>query len=368
MNTNSWSVPVFDALAAALVRDARAVLVTIADARGSTPRESGVTMLVTAADIVGTIGGGQLEYEAMRVAREALARDGEPPATWLVRFPLAARFGQCGGVASLAFQTVSRDAAGWLETTRACLRTQHDFALVARLGNGAEAAARLMVTADDARGTLGDATLDSMAIAAARERLAARPSEAKAGSGVIERHQVALFIHVVRPGDFHVLVFGNGYVGRALVQVLGALPARVTWIDSRNDGFPATVPPNVAVVATDAPEALLRAAPPGSYVVILTHSHALDFGLAIAALAREDWRYVGMIGSATKRAQLGTRLAEHGLLADALARITMPIGATGGAIRSKEPGAIAVAVAAEILAIRERVSAQPSATVATHTR
>jgi xanthine dehydrogenase accessory factor len=160
------------------------------------------------------------------------------------------------------------------------------------------------------------------------------------------------------PSDFSVLVFGNGHVGRALVQVLAALPARVRWIDSREHDFPASVPANVEIVATDAPEAELASARAGSYAVIATHSHALDFDIVAAALARDDWRYLGLIGSKAKRNQFEKRLAARGG-ADAFARVTCPIGVSGGlAIRSKEPGAIAVAVAAEMLAVRERHGAQ----------
>ncbi len=350
-----------DALAAALQHAGRAVLVTVADARGPTPRESGATMIVGTAAVAGTIGGGSLEFEATRIAREALGRRDAPAATWLVRFPLGTKLGQaCGGVATIAFQTITSDAASWLDPARACLRTQPAMALVARVGSGFDAGARLLVTADDARGSLGDAAADSAAIAAARERLGTAFGDAKSGSGVIERKAATLFIHLVRRPDFSVLVFGNGHVGRALVQVLAATPARVTWIDERAEGFPAFVPGNVAVVATEAPEAELIAAPAGSFVVILTHSHALDFGLAVAALARTDWRYVGMIGSTAKRAQLAHELAQRGFPADALARITMPIGVGIAPIRSKEPGAIAVAVAAELLAVRERTTAQPT--------
>ena len=358
-----------DALAAALQQAGRLVLVTVADARGATPRESGATMIVTATGIAGTIGGGSLEFEATRIAREALAREETPAATWLVRFPLGTKLGQaCGGVATVAFQTITPDTATWLEPTRACLRTQPVIALVARIGGTDNAGARLLVTADDARGTLGDATVDSAAIAAARDRLAASPGDARSGSAVIERKAATLFIHVVRRPDFFVLVFGNGHVGRALVHVLCALPARVTWVDERTEGFPSEVPANVAVVATDTPEAELRAAPAGSFVVILTHSHALDFGLAIAALSRSDWRYVGMIGSTAKRTLLANELAQRGFPPDALSRITMPIGVAAAPIRSKEPGAIAVAIAAEILAVRERATARPTARSTVGTR
>ena len=347
-----------DALSAAFHRGERAVLVTVAEARGSTPRETGAAMVVTSGALAGSIGGGHLEFEALRLAREALDAADTGSAAWVVRFPLAARLGQCcGGVATLAFQVVAARDSPWLVTARACLRTNAPFALVGKLGGAADAAARLVVTADDTRGTLGDGTLDSIAIATARERLAAKPGDARADGGLIADHGATLLIHVVRPSGFDVFVFGNGHVGRALVHMLGALPARVRWIDARDDDFPATVASNVEVIVTDIAHPELRSAPAGSYVVILTHSHALDFELALAALERSDWRYLGMIGSATKRAQLARKVADRGLPAEALDRVTCPIGAANGTIRSKEPGAIAVATVAEILAIRERGAA-----------
>ncbi len=168
---------------------------------------------------------------------------------------------------------------------------------------------------------------------------------------LIETDDATLFVHVTRAAAFPVLVFGNGHVGRALVQVLGALPARVRWIDVRENDFPSQVSANVEIVATDAPESEIRAAPRGAFVVVMTHSHALDFDLVEAALARDDWRYIGLIGSKAKRAQFEKRAIARGVPAEALARFVCPIGA--GTFRSKEPGPIAVAVAAEMLAVRE---------------
>ena len=156
-------------LAQSLAGAGRAVVVAIAHGTGSVPREPGAWMIVTAHAQAGTIGGGHLEHEATKLAREAIGGT-MPPATWLVRFPLAARLGQCcGGVATIAFAVV--DAAdGWLDVAQACERTSADFALVHRLGADRDPAQRLVVTADDSRGTLGDDALDSAAVVAARAR------------------------------------------------------------------------------------------------------------------------------------------------------------------------------------------------------
>jgi xanthine/CO dehydrogenase XdhC/CoxF family maturation factor len=70
-----------------------------------------------------------------------------------------------------------------------------------------------------------------------------------------------------------------------------------------------------------------------------------------------------MIGSRAKRAQLARRLAERGLPPGAIERVTCPIGAAPGLPRGKHPGTIAVAVAAEILARRERAAPAAAAPV-----
>src|SRR5664279_5742089 len=99
----------------ALMEEPRVMIVTVAATRGSVPREAGTRMIVGAAMLRGTIGGGHLEFDAIRIARDALAAHdsgGDGGGNWLVRFPLAARLGQCcGGVATLMFQPVSVSAS-----------------------------------------------------------------------------------------------------------------------------------------------------------------------------------------------------------------------------------------------------------------
>jgi xanthine dehydrogenase accessory factor len=343
------------ALRERVVRDGHAVLVTVAHTTGSTPREAGTTMVISAGDATGTIGGGHLEFEALRIARDALASTA-PLGAWIVRFPLAASLGPCcGGVATLAFNVVRRGEHGWLDTALACRRTHTPFALVSRIGSHA---APLLVSADNVAGSLGTPPDDSAAIALARQRVAA----GMVGAMLVPAATAdgaTLLLHVVRPRNFNILLFGNGHVGRALAQVLGTLDASVRWIDGREHDFPAHVAANVETVLTDDPVAELDAAPRGAWVLILTHSHALDFELTQAALRRDDWSYLGLIGSRSKRNQFEKRLAARDVPPAALARIVCPIGGQPGtAIRSKEPGAIAVAVAAELLALREALAAR----------
>jgi len=151
----------------------------------------------------------------------------------------------------------------------------------------------------------------------------------------------------VSPPDCVVYLFGAGHVGRALAEILGQLPCRVAWIDERKDAFPAVAPANVATIRTDDPAAEAARAPKGAHVLVMTHSHARDQQIVEAVLRRGDFAYLGLIGSATKRARFVARLRAAGIAEAALARLVCPIGAEG--IPGKEPGVIALAAAAEIM-------------------
>ncbi|HXE48690.1 MAG TPA: xanthine dehydrogenase accessory protein XdhC [Ramlibacter sp.] len=81
-----------------------AVLVTVEATQGSVPREAGTWMAVFAADVVGTIGGGHIEFQAIDEARQRLAgRPGEP----VRQFALGPSLGQCcGGVVRVRFERI----------------------------------------------------------------------------------------------------------------------------------------------------------------------------------------------------------------------------------------------------------------------
>ncbi len=84
------------------------MLVSVDSIVGSTPREPGAKMLVTAERQYGTIGGGNLEYQACRIARDQLELGAEGG---LRRFPLGAGLGQCcGGLVNLMFERLEADS------------------------------------------------------------------------------------------------------------------------------------------------------------------------------------------------------------------------------------------------------------------
>lgn len=99
---------------------APAVLVRVHSTEGSAPRDAGAWMAVFTDSLLGTIGGGHLEHQAIERARELLAlqpsktgSEQGAAAPELMRMALGPSLGQCcGGVVHLSLQRVNaQDAA-----------------------------------------------------------------------------------------------------------------------------------------------------------------------------------------------------------------------------------------------------------------
>lgn len=246
------------------------VLVSVESSQGSVPRERGAWMAVFSGQVINTVGGGHLEFQAIQMARQRLAGHGGES---VVRFALGPSLGQCcGGVVFLRFESIgAADVPG----------------LQARLQMGA----------------------------------------------------------------LPLALFGGGHVGKAIVALLSDLPFRVRWIDSRDEIFPVDVPANVLCEHSDPVQAAVTDLEAGSRVLIMSFSHAEDLDVVGACLQRwrerKDLPYIGLIGSQTKWATFRHRLEDRGFGQGELARVTCPIGIPG--ITGKEPGVIAVAVAAQLL-------------------
>lgn len=304
----------FGTLARIMERDGVAAVVSVLVARGSTPRESGTRMLVARGGaIAGTIGGGRLEFEAIDRAAALLASGRDT--TELMRLALGPSIGQCcGGDVQLALEVFGPSR---LDHVRALAKAE-------------------MTGPMQTRASLADGQPTMRAVVGA-ERVA--PFARIETDGTL----VESFGTPLRD----LLLFGAGHVGRALALALAPLPFAVRWIDGRAESFPDLPFANLRRVVSDRPRDELAAAPAGAFVLIMTHDHGLDLDIVDAALRLGRFPYIGVIGSATKRARF-----EHRLLAlghdEATARsFVCPIGVPG--ISSKEPAAIAASVTAELL-------------------
>ena len=245
---------------------------------------------------------------------------------------------------------------------------------------------RMLVTPATQYGTIGGGHLEWKALAMARlwlsesifkissprtEKLALGPSLGQCCGGAVQiqldrldQWSNAEFATQLSRFQQHqpvlpqLILFGAGHVGAALVQVLSQLPCRVLWVDERDHLFPQQLPANVQTEATDTPEAIIAQAESNTYFLVMTHHHGLDLRLSEQILRRGDAAWFGLIGSQTKRASFEHRLKERGIPAFALQNMICPIGVPG--ITGKEPGVIAVAVAAQLLQVWSNIPAPPA--------
>ncbi|RWK23236.1 MAG: xanthine dehydrogenase accessory protein XdhC [Mesorhizobium sp.] len=241
----------------------RVALVEVAATKGSTPRETGAFMLVSASAIFGTIGGGQLEYMAIDKARQMLA----------------------GRAASRSAASEAR-----IEVDEVCATL--DVPLGPEIGQCCGGRVEVLIRQVDA-------ALEQELIAKAASEEARLP---------------------------HVYVFGGGHVGQALAAALALLPIHAVVVETRADALEG-MPETVETRLTPMPESVVREAPTGSAFAILTHDHALDFLIVAEALKRDDTAYVGMIGSKTKKATFKSwflKSAEGGVAE--FNRLVSPIG------------------------------------------
>jgi xanthine dehydrogenase accessory factor len=327
-----WLKPLRDwpqALLRALQREPVVVRIVVTHVLGSAPREPGVCMLVGQQEFEGTIGGGQLEWQALAAARTLLA--GATPAARMQRLVLGTDLGQCcGGVVEL-----------WLERY-----TRADVALLRAASDAACAGAAVLMTTIAPGGVkhqivsaVGSNVHADLLLRAPRAQALPRVSgSVGARATLLERLDESL------PALW---LYGAGHVGQALARIVAELPLRLTWIDTRAELFPALIPDSVQIVHAPDPLPSVTAAAPGTRFLVLTHSHALDYALCRTILERGDFASLGLIGSKSKAARFRSRLARDGVPAESIARLLCPIGA--GGVASKWPAAIAVGVAFELL-------------------
>ena len=233
-----------------------------------------------------------------------------------------------------------------------------------------EPGAWMLVARDEVAGTIGGGRLEFDAIAAARALLAdarAKPAQRRYALGPSLGQCCGGVVHLhfqpVGPQDVPALherlatplqpvaLFGGGHVGRAIVSACAELPFALTWVDSRDEIFPAGVPANTDCEHSDPVQAAVPQLAAGSLVLVMSFSHAEDLDVVAACLqrrrARNDLPFVGLIGSKTKWATFRHRLEQRGFTAAELDGVHCPIGVPG--ITGKQPAVIAASAVAQLL-------------------
>ena len=249
----------------------------------------------------------------------------------------------------------------WFDAAKRCQDTGSSYALVTILGctgsTPRDNSTKMVVTADSTYDTIGGGHLEFVVTNKARELLTGNEDSQQihhfplgASLGQCCGGSATVLIETFAACGFHIGLFGAGHVAKELIKILGALPCRVSWIDPRSELFPETMPANVSKIVSEEPQYEIANLPAGSDILILTHNHALDFELSMAALDHGYLRHIGLIGSDTKAERFVKRLAHRGYTEAQIATIKSPVGLAE--VPGKLPMEVAVSIAGELIAIQ----------------
>ncbi len=233
-----------------------AVLVTIVDTKGSSPREAGTKMVVTDRDLFGTIGGGNLEWIALQNAREMLQSN---ITSKKMSVPLSAVAEQCcGGAVELFFELVQ--------------------------------------------------------------------SKAK------------------------LVIFGAGHVTQSLLEVMRGTEFGITVIDQRKDWLELARSASQQSAQTVDMDPLLWIEKhtfdsKTDFCLVMTHDHELDEQI-VEKLLLLDLKYLGLIGSQTKKRRFESRFLQKEFDPKTLQKLKCPVGLPIG---GKAPKEVAISIAAELI-------------------
>jgi xanthine dehydrogenase accessory factor len=328
-------------------------LATLVGVRGSAPRLPGARLAVTrSGGMAGSVSGGCVENDVFERAM-AVLDSGEPA---IAEYGIADELGfevglSCGGTIEVLIEPF---AAGeeW-NAVREAVESQRPAALAVGLAPEPLMGRRLAIRGGESAGGI-DAALDGELVAEADRLMLS--GGARVVTLPFQGGEASVFVEAFPPQP-RLLVVGATHVAMPLCRFAKELGFRVTVIDARS----------LFATKERFPEAdeLLNAWPEGafaeagldaySYVVVLTHDPKFDLPALELAL-RADTRYIGAMGNRATHERRKEHLGGQGFGEEDLARIHAPVGLDLG---GRGPEEIALAIVAEMLAVRHGKEGQP---------
>ena len=322
-----------------------AVLLTVVESHGATPRGAGSRQLVlTSGDTVGTIGGGIGEYKACEAAKKAL-QDG---ISALLEYDLspsaAADIGAvCGGTVTIFCQYIEPDAAACIGAMAEHRKKRRPYSLLCDI---TEPQRWSMAVAGQETICCGD----GQNIAMMQQFLSESGDDVVYKPQLIRHSGEVLYTESFLPSS-RVFIFGGGHVACALVPVLARVGFSCIVVDDREDFANAERFPDAeAVVVADLEQLPDFHIGKDDYVCIMTRGHVGDYVVERQILPLRP-RYIGVIGSRQKLRFVREKLLTDGFAEDELDHTYGPIGLP---ISAATPEEIAVSIAAELIAVRAR--------------
>jgi xanthine dehydrogenase accessory factor len=319
-------------------------LATVIEVKGSAPRHPGAKMLAGgAAGPLGTVGGGRGEAMALEACRRALETGGDALLTVeMVGSDIAAPDMVCGGTSTMLIECLEDRAPYRAAKERLALGQR--VLLVKRIAGAGAVTVETALLDQDGHPVLGGPGANE----AARRALAGGQAWFDAEAGI--------YYDPIFPEE-KLLILGGGHVAKALAALAPGLGFAVTVVDDRPEmlaegRFPAGVRRVRSGFRAAVAEFPFDCA---TYAVIMTRGHLSDLECVRAVLER-PCRYAGFMGSARK-----ARLIIEQVLADGAdpGRVADLCGPIGLDIDAETPEELAVAVLAELIAVRRNAGILP---------
>ena len=329
----------------------RFAIARVVGLEGSGPRELSATMAVTAdGEVAGSVSGGCVESAVVTEAQAVLAGEADAHViTYGIADEDAIAVGlTCGGTIHVLVASADDAVLAPLEDA---LRTSRPVALATQV-DGPKPGSQLLIEADGATyGTLGDVNLDRVAgrdaLAALRSSITGTRHYGRRGEARKQDVEVLIESFAQPP---RMVIFGAVDFTAALARTAKALGYHVTVCDARETFATRPRFPMADEVVVDWPDRYLDTVElgPRDSVCILTHDAKFDVPAIVGALGTGAG-YIGAMGSRKTHDDRVRRLREAGVDDAAMKRVMAPIGLDIGA---RSPEEVAVAICAEIIALR----------------
>lgn len=226
-----------------------------------------------------------------------------------------------------------------------------------------ESSSKMIITAEHSFDTIGGGQLEYAVCQKARAML----QDTSSPSHVLENFPLAAKTNQCCGGTVSVLleyfpepatkitIFGMGHVATTLVNVLGNMQAKISWVDSRENlaqdhgikGLPSNVTPFLYESMLEHIDHMRH----NEIALVMTHDHALDYQLVEALLDRKDCRFIGLIGSKTKALRFKKRLVSASFSQAEIDSVHCPVGLDE--ITGKKPFEIAISIAGQIIQVTQ---------------
>jgi len=332
-------------------------LATIIGQRGSAPRSLGTRFFVRPdGSFWGTIGGGRFEADVIQAARHALTHGRAVNLSYCLQGRDVADCEMiCGGEMEVYLEPLSGSDRVVVEifSRAAKVAGRGGRALLATLVapgpvNGVAGRKLLLVQGGSSLGSLAGSPELVGQLDAFLEQ--AQPQDPPRLLDLSAAHETGLvFVDPILSSPV-VYIFGGGHVARQLAPLVSLAGFRLVVADDRPEWANPERFPRAEQIWNRNLSQVLDGEYLGSeaYLVIVTRGHLFDKEVLAQSL-RQKAAYVGMIGSRRKRELIYQALREEGFSQEQLDAVHSPIGLDIGA---ETPEEIAIAIAAELVAVR----------------